>query len=628
MPGNEFTEEVHYFVKEDNASQHHPSEIGNGSWPNFNSNSRAGIQSQSVIPLNVNSRNSTVQSIDSDRANIRLTSQLSFGVNITQINPIPDFGNSQPGNQQLDLKGFMHGSQDIQTRPNQAEFVEDNSFSDRHNTAFRGVATFSAQQGNAPLHSSGLIRNSETPEVAQAPVNFDFCNSQQQLIRSRHLGTSQPHLRQQLGFNNMQLWQQQLMYKQLQELQRQQQLQQLDQGERQQNPLSQLSAAAKPAATNQFPALANEMPVNDASNYVWSNNFVGGESKMPSNSQMFVAGNMNWIQPSGSPAMQNLTNGRMFPNDQGQAMQTMGFVPQKLDQSLYGMPVSSSRAQMNQYSQFQGMPSDSTDVMTKAGGIQAEKVSIHSDPLNSFQSSRGIPEQACLQDNISISTHSFQEKRLFGNASVQRVSSGAASGNLQQMNHLQRGVQLQNFQGTQEQADLSGNLQEKPAQVGLSSDEASLDPTEQKLLFGTDDDDNWGFSFGRNVNSCTGGYLHGNSSDNDYIGAFSSVQSGSWSALMQEAVQVSSSEKGLQEEWSGLSFHKTESSTRNHSTVSNDNGKPQVTWDDNNLQSAPYLSSRPLPLFNNADASTSHSTAPGFQHSFTSAYEQNDRGTS
>nr|XP_019710739.1 uncharacterized protein LOC105058069 isoform X2 [Elaeis guineensis] len=623
MPGNEFTEEVHDFVKEDNTSQHHRSEIGNGSWSNFDSNSWAGIHSQSGIPLNVNSRNSTAQSIDSERANIRLSSQLSLGVNITQTNPIPDFGNSQPRKQQLDLKGFMHGSH-IQTRPNQAEFIGDNSFSDRNNTACRGLATFSAQQGNAPQHSSGLIRNSETPEIAQAPVNFDY--SQQQLIRSRVLGTLQSHLKQQPGFNNMQLWQQQLMYKQIQELQRQQQLQQLDQGERQQNPLSQLSAAVKPAATNQFSALVNQMPVNDASNYTWSNNFVGGESKTPSNSQMFVAGNLNWTQPSGSPAVQNLTNGRMFPNDQGQAMQAMGFVPQKLDQSLYGMPVSSSRAQMNQYSQFQGMPSDSTDVMTKTGGIQAEKVSIHSGPPNSFQSSQGIPEQACLQDNISISTQNFQEKHLFGNASVQRVSSGAASGNFQQVNHLQRGVQLQNFQGTQEQADLSGNLQEKPAaQVGLSSDEASLDPTEQKLLFGTEDDDTWGFSFGRNVNSCTVDYLHGNSSDNDHFGAFPSIQSGSWSALMQEAVQVSSSEKGLQEEWSGSSFHKTEPSTGNHSTISNDNGKLQATWDVNNLQSAPYLSSRPLPLLNNADASTSHSTVPGLQHSFTSAYEQNDR---
>ncbi|KAG1366779.1 hypothetical protein COCNU_13G005690 [Cocos nucifera] len=624
MPGNEFTEEVHNFVKEDNTSQHHQSEIGNGSWSNLDIHSRAGIQSQIEIPLNVNSRNSTAQSIDSERANIRLSSQLSLGVNITQTNPIPDFGNSQPRNQQLYLKGFMHGSH-IQTRSNQAEFIEDNSFSDRNNTAFRGLATFSAQRGNAPQHGSGLIRNSETPEVAQAPVNFDY--SQQQLIRSRLLGTLQPHLRQQAGFNNMQLWKQQLMYKQIQELQRQQQLQQLDQGERQQNPLSQLSSAAKPAATNQFPALVNQIPVNDASNYAWSSNFVGGESKTPSSSQMFVAGNLNRTQPSGSAAMQNLTNGRMFPNDQGQAVQAMGFVPQKLDQSLYGMPVSSSRAQMNQYSQFQGMPSDSTDVMTKAGGIQAEKVSIHSGPPNSFQSSQVIPQQACLQDNnISISTQSFQEKHLFGNASVQRVSSGGASGNFQQVNHLQRGVQLQNFQGTQEQADLSGNLQEKPAaQVGLSSDEASLDPTEQKLLFGTDDDDNWGFSFGRNVNSCTGGYPHGNSSDNDCFGAFPSIQSGSWSALMQEAVQVSGSEKGLQEEWSGLSFHKTEPSTGNHSTLSNDNGKLQAAWDVNNLQSAPYLSSRPLPLFNNADASTSHSTTPGFQHSFTSAYEQNAR---
>nr|XP_010936315.1 uncharacterized protein LOC105055973 isoform X1 [Elaeis guineensis]XP_010936316.1 uncharacterized protein LOC105055973 isoform X1 [Elaeis guineensis]XP_019710061.1 uncharacterized protein LOC105055973 isoform X1 [Elaeis guineensis]XP_029123669.1 uncharacterized protein LOC105055973 isoform X1 [Elaeis guineensis] len=424
----------------------------------------------------------------------------------------------------------------------------------------------------------------------------------------------------------MQLWQQQLMYKQLQQLQRQQQLQQLDQGPRQQNPLNQLSSAAKPAAMNQFPAPINEIPINDASNYAWSNNFVGGESKSPGIPQMFVAGNTNWTQPSGSPAMQSLTNGMMFPNDQGQAIQAMGFVPQQLDQSLHGMPVSSSRGSMNQYSQFQGMPSDNMDMMTKTVGNQAEKVSMHSGPLRSFQSGQSFAEQAGLQDNISMSTQSFQGKSLFGNAMVQSVSSSVASGNFQQANHLQRSFQFQNFQGMQEQADLSGDLHEKPApQVGPSHDVASLDPTEQKLLFGTDNDDNWGFSFGRSVDSCTGGSLHGNSLDNDYCGAFPSVQSGSWSALMQEAVQASSSDMGHQEEWSGLTFHKREPSIGNHLATPNDNGKQQATWKDNNLQNTPSLTSRPLPLFNNADASTSLSTAPGFHHSFTSVYEQNDK---
>ncbi|XP_008792709.2 uncharacterized protein LOC103709238 isoform X2 [Phoenix dactylifera] len=520
----------------------------------------------------------------------------------------------------------MHGSQDTQTRPDQSKFLEDNSFSDRHNSICRGLATFNPLQGNAPQHSSGLIRNSETPEFAQAPVNFDFRRSQQQLVRSHLLGTLQPHLRQHPGFNNMQLWQQQLMYNKLQQLQRQQQLQQLDQGARQQSLLNQLSSAAKPAAINQFPALVNEIPINDASNYVWPNNFVGGESKSPGIPQMFVAGNMNCTQPSGSPAMQNLTNGMMFPNDQGQTIQAMGFVPQQLDQSLRGIPVSSSRGSMNQYSEFQGMPSDNMDMMTKTLGNQPEKASMHSGPLRSFQSGQSFAEQAGLQDNISISTQSFQEKSLFGNALVQSVSSGVASGNFQQPNHLQRRFQLQNFQGMQEQSDLSGDLHEKPeAQVGPSHDAASLDPTEQKILFGTDDDDNWGFSFGKSVNSCTGGYLQGNSLDNDYCGAFPSVQSGSWSALMQEAVQASSSDTGHQEEWSGLTFHKTEPSIGNHSAISNDNGKQQAAWNDNNLQNTPSLISRPLPLFNNTDARTSLSTAPGFHHSFTSTYEQNDR---
>lgn len=45
------------------------------------------------------------------------------------------------------------------------------------------------------------------------------------------------------------------------------------------------------------------------------------------------------------------------------------------------------------------------------------------------------------------------------------------------------------------------------------------------------------------------------------MNSFSSMQSGSWSALMQSAVaEASSSDAGIQEELSGLSFQNTDSS--------------------------------------------------------------------
>ncbi|KAJ4762917.1 dentin sialophosphoprotein-like protein [Rhynchospora pubera] len=87
----------------------------------------------------------------------------------------------------------------------------------------------------------------------------------------------------------------------------------------------------------------------------------------------------------------------------------------------------------------------------------------------------------------------------------------------------------------------------------------SLDPTEERILFGSDDDV-----------SSTWVTSQGNAMTQDgSFGNFSSVNSGSWSALMQDVVEASSSEMGLREEWSCLSFQKPEepSISNNSSTL-------------------------------------------------------------
>ncbi|KAJ3697961.1 hypothetical protein LUZ61_001666 [Rhynchospora tenuis] len=87
----------------------------------------------------------------------------------------------------------------------------------------------------------------------------------------------------------------------------------------------------------------------------------------------------------------------------------------------------------------------------------------------------------------------------------------------------------------------------------------SLDPTEERILFGSDDDvsSTWVASQGNAV------------TQDGCFGNFSSVNSGSWSALMQDVVEASSSETGLREEWSCLSFQKPEESSisNNSSTL-------------------------------------------------------------
>ncbi|CAI8595188.1 unnamed protein product [Vicia faba] len=64
---------------------------------------------------------------------------------------------------------------------------------------------------------------------------------------------------------------------------------------------------------------------------------------------------------------------------------------------------------------------------------------------------------------------------------------------------------------------------------------------------------------------------------------------------MQSAVvETSSSEVGIQEEWSGLSSRNTERPLPKEGPSPIDSNKQQSVWPDNNLQSAPNINSRPL----------------------------------
>ncbi|XP_029120843.1 uncharacterized protein [Elaeis guineensis] len=519
----------------------------------------------------------------------------------------------------------MHGSHGLYPSSSQVGFLRDGTTSDSHSLPLRGLQTFELQQGKAPEYGSGLKRSSERSDVVEASANFRFFGGQQQLLMSQHPGLSQPSSRQQQGFKDMQLWQQHLMHKQLQEIQRQQQLQQLDQGERPWSLHAQLPGVARQAVVDQFPGVLNGMPVGDSSNYMWSNECSEGELKTPSSSHMLLAGSMSIAQCSGS-SMHGISNELTFSHDQGQLMRPLGFVSQ-LDQSLNRTPVSYMRGFSIYFSQFQGMSHDCTDALIKADGNEAEKSSIQSSALNCFQSDHFmVPEQGCLQDSVLIAKQAFQGKGSFATASVQGSNVIATSGNCRRTDHASRNLQAQEFQGRQEENDWSGSLQEEAMmQIKPSCGGSSLGPTEEKQLFGADDDGNCASSFGSSITNSTG-FLHDKPLEsNDHFGAFPSIQSGSWSALMQEAVEASSSNSGLHEEWSGLSFQKTDLSSGNRSAALSDNGKQQTMWDDSNQQSASSMTSRPFALFNDADASSNCHTAPSFPHPTPFAYKLNER---
>ncbi|RVW58463.1 hypothetical protein CK203_105363 [Vitis vinifera] len=369
-------------------------------------------------------------------------------------------------------------------------------------------------------------------------------------------GMLQSLARQQSGFNDMQILQQQVMLKQMQELQRQQQIQQ--QETRQHNSINQIPSFSNQAPGNHSPAMINGAPIHDASNYSWH--------------PEFMSGNTNWIQRGASPG----------------------------DQSLYGVPVSNTRGTSSQYSHMQ----------VDRAAMQQTPSGSNSFPSNQYTA---FQDQPSMQDGNLVSKQGFPVKKLFGQAPGQNLSGGVVLENLQQLNSQQRNAPLQEFHGRQNLAGSSETLQEKTVMpVARAQSSAGLDPTEEKFLYGTDDSI-WDV-FGKGSNMGTGG--HNQLDGTDIGGAFPSMQSGSWSALMQSAVaETSSNDIGLPEEWSGPIFQSIEPPTGNPQPATySDGGKKQTVWADN-LQVASSLSSKPFSLPNDVNMTTNYSSFPGFQQS-------------
>ncbi|KAJ6844786.1 uncharacterized protein M6B38_293880 [Iris pallida] len=585
MPGNEAPEHIHNFFEQDNSSQGHQSQVGGGNWP-FLNNPWVGTQTENGIPPTFNSKNYASQSVDTERGNGVQSIQTPLGTNPTRSALKPELIRSQSRNQQINLSGYMHGSQGLQASPIEPDFQEDGTIANsQHNFASRSFSSFEPHH-SAPMYSSGLGRSSERPEATEAPVSFDFLGGQQ-IMRNQHPGLEQSH-----SINEMKLWQQHLMFKRLQEMQSQQQLQQLPQKGMHHNSLSQFPGIARQGTNDQVPGLLNGMPINNASSFMRSNELMGSELKLPSSSHMFHSANMPWAQRSMS-SIQGDPNGLKLSHDQGQVIRSKGLVPQQPDQSLYGTPIASNRGSLAHPSQFQGTAHDFTSTENLA-----EKALKQSSAFNCFQGGQfSVPTQGYLQDGFSLTNQGTRGKSVFENAPVQSESGGATSGSFQQLNHFSPSVQAQEVE-----------------QVGLSPGVASLDPTEGRLLF-SGDEGNQRNLFGGSNDRGTGDYLHENpSQSNDYLSAFPSIQSGSWSALMQEAVEASSSDIGLNEEWSGLSLQKMELSSGNHSTVLNaNNGKQCAPLGDGIHKNASSLGSTPFPLFNDSEGSPNCHATPTLQ---------------
>ncbi|KAK3032570.1 hypothetical protein RJ639_036809 [Escallonia herrerae] len=378
-----------------------------------------------------------------------------------------------------------------------------------------------------------------------------------------------PHPRQQSRLNDIQMLQRHLMFKQLQEMQRQQQFQ--DSGDVRQSYINQQAVITKQASGPQFPSLINGTPRNDAS-------------------QMFMVGNMNRGQNGSSPVVQGFSNGMVFSQGQSQALHSMS---QQRDASIYGTPIANAGINSSQYPHLHGASHHSANVLAKDNNNRLDKPVTQSSAFGN-----SIVSDQCMLEGAFGSKEGFQEKNLFGQVPSQGLNSGSIQGHHQQMNTLQSNASVQEFGGRQEQPGWPGLFPAKAINMGPSQSMASLDPLEQKILFNMDEN-SWGASFGRSSNSGTGGFEN-TLEHADHLSAFPSVQSGSWSALMQSAVaEASSSDTGQQEEWSGLSFQNPDLSTDNQPSNFVESGNQQTNWVDNNFQSP----------------NTDNSGFPGFQQS-------------
>lgn len=534
MPGNEVGDRVHNFFDQGSLSQdQRHTQLVAGNWPVYNNNVWSANDRQTGGPVNSGSENYSAQQSDIERGQGNQFSLSSHGLNFTRSSLRPEFVKSTSQLQQVNLNGFMHASQAGHTRQNETNFLGVDTEPDRHNMTSRVPSVLDTQQRSGSQHS-----NLPSFGGSDSSMNFNFLGGQQQM-NGQQPGMLQSLPRQHPG-NNDTLLQQQIMLKQMQELQRHQQFQQLEAMQR--SATSHISSFPNQTA-GQHPPAINGNAMRDTSNYPWSS--------------QVMAGNTNWQQRGLSSSVQGYSNGFMITPEQGQAMQFMGLIPQQTSQSLYGVPVSSSRG-ANAFSQSN---------MDKPGMLQVPA------PNSSFSGNQysTLAEQMSMKDGSTVPRYVSEGRNSFDQASSQRLGNMVNMGGFTQVQ--QRNVQMSEG-GGQGFAGGSELLTEKSVNQAASSQGAStqsavaLDPTEEKILFGND----------VNIWEAFGGpSLTGSGDATDLLNGFPPVQSGTWSALMQSAVaETSSTDVGMQEEWSGLGSQnsRSQSGTQNP-TVFHGNEKSQ-----------------------------------------------------
>ncbi|XP_051113481.1 uncharacterized protein LOC127239400 [Andrographis paniculata] len=559
MPGNEFGDRVHNFFAPDNSSQgQHQSHVLQGNWPVLNNNIWVNGQIQ-IDPTN-SSNNYALQNSDIGRRQTNYSVDAANGLNFSRSDLGPDFCKNQSLNEQPYTNGFVYGDRIYQNGQNESNFLPVNTNSAQHHLlSSSGLAVHGLQQGSCSDQQPKASSRFETS------LPFDIFGAQQQ-ISPQQASMMQAIQQQQAGLNDMHHLQQQFLIKKMQDLQRQQQLQQS--GLRTQDLMNQNSPLNMSVSGFQS-TLVTDSP----------------------NSDTMHEHGTSWLS-HGSSNMQGSPSGFAFQPSIGQTQPLMDLAPQQAEQSLFGVPVSSSRGlAMNHYSQME------------------DGSSMPQMPTPSSSQHKFFPNQNGAQDGNYNSSKKIQTENMFGHSVSQSLNSGTRdTGSLQHKVSTQRNAPQQESWGqkvldtpsetqrnapqqdswgqkvldtpseTQRNAPQqdswgqkvldtpSETLHERPPwKAGSSQNEVALDPTEEKILYGSDDNI-WNV-LGKSSNmSGEAGNLFDNGGLTD---EFPSMQSGSWSALMQSAVAETSSSDIAPQEWNGLTFHNAESFPANKpSTIS------------------------------------------------------------
>ncbi|KAF8115626.1 hypothetical protein N665_0025s0094 [Sinapis alba] len=484
MSGNEFGDRIHNFFGLEGLSQdqQHQSQVVGGSWSGFG-NGLVGNQRQIDPSLMANLKSySTQQSGDPVGSQ---SSNSHHGLNLTQQPISPEYSRSLLQQHQNSTNGYMHA----EAMPTEANFLGVNAEPSRDKLSARG---FTPDPHKSPMRF----------EMGGSPVNYDFFGGQQQL-NNQLPGMLQPFPRQQVTLNDMQLLKQQVMVNQMQQQLQKQQLE-----TRQLNYFNSDAVSGSRSSDNQSHPLINGIPLQNASN-CWQPDL--------------MTGNTNWMH-------QGSSSGFMTTPEHGPA----NLLAQQFEPSLYGMPLGGANAPQNAFSSVQ------MNRLPAQHGSANKNSSLTNQPTS-------FPNQVDVHDCNMLPRSTYQEQLLFSHTSGPGSVNRHNSESFQQDDSRERNTSMpEKFRTMEGRAPPSEKTDRKvPEKITTLQNSTTLDPTEEKFLFGSDD--NLWEAFGNSTDmSLTGNLI---SSNSDLFDACPSLQSGSWSALMQSAVAETSTDDAGVREW-------------------------------------------------------------------------------